>query len=121
MKVLIVDDSAVMRIMIRRTIEEHSPGERAEIVEASDGEQALNTLDGQSFDLIMLDWNMPVLDGLTFVKRVRGDGMEVPIIMVSAVNDEASIFDACEAGVTDYIEKPVRPSDLAERIKPYLP
>ncbi len=121
MKVLIVDDSPVMRILIRRTIEEHNPDETVEITEACDGEEALGKVSGTNFDLVMLDWNMPVLDGLSFVKKVRGDGLDLPIIMISAVSDESSIFDACEAGVTDYIEKPVRPTDLAERIRPYLP
>ena len=121
MNVLVVDDSTVMRILIRRTIEEHSPGAPVEVTEANNGEEALAAVGKRTFDLVMLDWNMPVLDGLSFVKKVRGDGLEMPIIMVSAISDDASIFDACEAGVTDYIEKPVRPSDLAERIKDYLP
>jgi two-component system chemotaxis response regulator CheY len=120
MKVLIVDDSAVTRLLIRRALEQHRPDAPVDVVEAQNGEEALSAVQASAFDLVLLDWNMPVLDGLSFVKRVRNDGMQAPIIMVTAVTDENLVYEACAAGVSDYIEKPLRPSELYERIKDHL-
>lgn len=154
MNILIVDDSALMRGIIRQVIEEHAgPGAPAraasgevapaarssagssapagaggagagpgsfELFEAANGHDALSMLASRPIDLVLLDWNMPVLDGLAFVKHVRNQGMTLPIIMVTAVSDEDKIYQAAKAGVTSYLEKPILGSDLWERLKDYL-
>jgi two-component system, chemotaxis family, chemotaxis protein CheY len=120
MKILIVDDSAMMRTLIKRTIEEHDEAGTIEIVDASNGQDALEIVEHQKVDLVLVDWNMPVVDGLGFVRRVRADGNAVPIVMVSAVSDETRIFEAAEAGVNAYIEKPVRSVELWQRIREYV-
>ena len=63
---------------------------------------------------------MPVLDGLSFVKRVRSDGIGTPIVMITSVTDEDKILEAGKAGVNTYIEKPVRGNQLWEQIKEFI-
>jgi two-component system chemotaxis response regulator CheY len=120
MKVLIVDDSALARGLIRRTIQENAAGRTIDFVEAMNGEEALARLHEGNIDLALVDWNMPVLDGLAFVKQVRGLHMELPIVMITAVSDEEKIHEACLAGVSEYLEKPIQGPDLWARIKGYV-
>ena len=116
MKILIVDDSALMRSLVTRALEQEPTGRDLELIEASDGEQALAKLrDG--VDLVLLDWNMPVLDGLGFVDRVRGAGDQTPIVMVTAISDPLAIEQACAAGVDDYLCKPFQPGQLWNAVK----
>jgi two-component system chemotaxis response regulator CheY len=121
MKILVVDDSALMRTVIRRAIDEHDAQQEFEVLDASDGEQALRLVEvHDDIELVLIDWNMPVLDGVEFVKRVRAQGNDVPIIMVSAVSDEDKVFEAAAAGVNAYVEKPVRGAELWQKIREYV-
>jgi two-component system, chemotaxis family, chemotaxis protein CheY len=120
MNVLIVDDSAMMRSLIRRVLEDNQAADVLHIIDAENGEVAWRLLQENKIKLIFLDWNMPVLDGLAFVKRVRAHGLEVPVIMVSAVTEEDKIYDAGAAGVTAYLEKPVRGAELWDTVRDYL-
>ena len=117
MKILICDDSAVMRGIIRRTLDQYGVNADFELSEAKDGQQALDHIAKEVPDLVFLDWNMPNLDGLGVVKRLRSQGSKVPIVMITSVTDPERVYEACEAGVTDYIEKPVSQIMLWERIK----
>ena len=120
MKLLVVDDSAMMRAVVKNTIVSFSPNkEGIEIVEASDGQQALDRL-ADGADLVLLDWQMPVIDGLSFVKTVRSSGNNVPIIMVTSVTDPDKVMEAGMAGVNAYIEKPVRGNVLWDKIAPFI-
>ncbi len=121
MKLLVVDDSAMMRAVVKNTVTAFAPNKDSiEIIEASDGQQALNKL-AEGADLVLLDWQMPVLDGLSFVKAVRSAGNGVPIIMVTSVTDPDKVMEAGMAGVNAYIEKPVRGNILWEKIAPFIP
>ena len=120
MKVLIVDDSALARGLIRRTIQDNAGARVIEFVEATNGEQALLQLKAGAVDLVLVDWNMPVLDGLSFVKEVRRLDNRLPIVMITAVSDEERIHEACLAGVSEYLEKPIHGPDLWSRIKGYI-
>ncbi len=71
-------------------------------------------------DLIFLDWNMPVLDGLSFVTKIRASGNSTPIVMITSVTDEDRILEAGRAGVNSYIEKPIRGNDLWEQVKEFI-
>jgi two-component system chemotaxis response regulator CheY len=117
MRILICDDSAVMRGILRRVLDQYGSTANFELSEAKDGEQALTLIAKHTPDLVFLDWNMPNLDGLGVVKRLRSQGSQVPIVMITSVSDPERVYEACEAGVTDYIEKPVSPITLWERIK----
>ena len=120
MKILIVDDSELARALLRRTLEENVKADALELVEATNGDEAMKALGTKDVSLVFLDWNMPVVDGLSFVRQARADGVRIPIIMITAVSDEAKIYEACQAGVTDYIEKPIRGPELWARIEGYV-
>ena len=120
MNILVVDDSALMRGLVRRAIATFGKPDGVQILEADNGKSALETLESAKIELVLLDWNMPVLDGLSFVRDVRKRGVSIPIGMISAVTDPARIMEATEEGVTDYIEKPVQLSELWERIQEHF-
>jgi two-component system chemotaxis response regulator CheY len=101
---LIVDDSAVIRKVARRILE----GMAFRVSEAEDGEQALAACRSQMPDAVLLDWNMPVMDGYEFLKALRrlpeGDGPKV--VFCTTENDVAHIARAMHAGADEYIMKP---------------
>ena len=120
MNILVVDDSAMMRGIIRQAIEDNITDLELSFFDASNGKEALEQLQSNEIDIVFLDWNMPVLDGLSFVKRVRSDGIGTPIVMITSVTDEDKILEAGKAGVNTYIEKPVRGNQLWEQIKEFI-
>lgn len=120
MNILVVDDSEMMRGIVKQAIEENAPSCGAKFFEAADGQEALESVRKNSIDLVLLDWNMPRLDGLSFVKQVRGDGINMPIIMITSITDQDKIMEAGKAGVNSYLEKPVRGVKLWEQIKEYV-
>jgi two-component system chemotaxis response regulator CheY len=101
---LVVDDSSVIRKVARRILE----GMHFEITEAEDGEQALGACRRQLPDAILLDWNMPKMDGYEFLKALRrlpgGDWPKV--VFCTTENDVAHIARALHAGANEYIMKP---------------
>ena len=117
MKILVVDDSAIMRRIISNNLK--SAG-HSDIVEAGNGSEAMEKLDG--IELILTDWNMPVMDGLTFVKEVRKDGKyaKVPIIMVTTEGAKTEVMEALKNGVNNYIVKPFTPDTLMEKLNATL-
>jgi two-component system chemotaxis response regulator CheY len=94
----------VIRKVARRILEEL----RFDIEEAADGQQALDACDRNMPDVVLLDWNMPVMDGLEFLKAVRSrEGVEQPIVVFCTTeNDMSHIRTAIEAGANEYIMKP---------------
>lgn len=101
---LVVDDSSVIRKVARRILEELN----FSIEEAVDGKEALDQCIGSMPDAILLDWNMPVMNGLDFLKHLRAaDGGDRPVVVFcSTENDMAHISEAIGAGANEYIMKP---------------
>ncbi|MDX1957009.1 MAG: response regulator [Leptospiraceae bacterium] len=120
MKILVVDDSEMMRGIILQAIKDNVPNLDIQFFEAGNGQEALDWMKKEKIDLVFLDWNMPVLDGLSFVKQVRGSGIRTPIAMITSVTDEDKIMEAGKAGVNTYIEKPVRGNRLWEQIQEFI-
>jgi len=120
MNILVVDDSEMMRSIVKQAIQDNAPSTDAVFLEANDGQEALDQIGASPVDLVLLDWNMPRLDGLSFVKKVRGDGNNVPIIMITSITDQEKIMEAGKAGVNSYLEKPVRGVKLWEQIKEFI-
>ena len=113
MKVLIVDDSTTMRRIIAKSLASAGIND---VVEAGDGAEALSNMD--EVNLILTDWNMPVMDGLTFVKEIRNSPVfsEIPIIMITTEGAQKEVIEALKQGVNDYIVKPFTPKTLIEKI-----
>jgi two-component system chemotaxis response regulator CheY len=101
---LVVDDSAVIRKVARRILE----GYDFEISEAEDGQQALELCRQRMPDAILLDWNMPVMDGYDFLKALRKSpgGGEPKVVFCTTENDVGHIARAMHAGADEYIMKP---------------
>jgi two-component system chemotaxis response regulator CheY len=115
MRALVVDDSRAMRMMLRRTL----GGLGFEVLEAEHGAAALAVLDGVGpVDVCLVDWNMPVMDGLEFVKAVRADPEyeRMVVVMVTSESDPARILRALMAGADEYATKPLTPEVLAEKL-----
>jgi two-component system, chemotaxis family, chemotaxis protein CheY len=113
LKCLVADDSGVMRKIIIRAL--NSCGVK-DIVEASDGVEALARFSEQSFDLVMTDWNMPNKNGLELVQALRASGSKVPILMVTTEAEMGRVKEAIQAGVNDYLAKPFENEVLKEKI-----
>ena len=101
---LVVDDSAVIRKVARRILE----GLSFRISEAEDGEQALAACRADMPDAVLLDWNMPVMDGYEFLRELRRlpTGNAPKVVFCTTENDVAHIREAIEAGADEYVMKP---------------
>lgn len=103
-QVLVVDDSAVIRKVASRILEDLG----FEVAEAADGRLALESCLESMPDVIMLDWNMPVMNGLEFLLELRNapDGDKPKVVFCTTENDVAHITKAIQAGANEYIMKP---------------
>lgn len=121
LKVLIVDDSSVMRKIVERALRQAGL-DIAEVVEASNGAEALAEVQKGSLDLILSDINMPVMDGLEFLKGVAGVecAKGVPVVMITTEGSEARVVEALSAGAKGYLRKPFTPEQVKERVGPLL-
>ena len=120
MKLLVVDDSSTMRRIIKNTLQRLGYDD---ILEAEHGLQAwelLDTIDG--INILITDWNMPEMNGLDLVKKVKGDQRfaDIPIIMVTTEGGKAEVITALKAGVNNYIVKPFTPQVLKEKLEAVL-
>ena len=119
LKILAVDDSPTMRRIIINTLKRAGYNE---VVEATDGKDALAKLKVDNINFVITDWNMPEMDGLTFVTTVRGmdEFKGLPILMVTTRSVKDDIVEALKAGVNNYIVKPFTPDTLKEKIDQIL-
>jgi two-component system chemotaxis response regulator CheY len=112
--VLIVDDLPMIRTALRNMLNQlHIP---CMCSEAGDGLDAMKFLTHERCDLVLLDWNMPFLSGIEFLKKARALGLEIPIIMITGESDTSSVIEATSAGITDYIVKPITVEVLREKL-----
>lgn len=119
MKVLVVDDFATMRRIIKNILGQLG---YKNIIEADDGTTALDIIKQEKIDLIISDWNMPKMTGLDLLKNVRGnpDTATTPFIMVTAEAQQDNIILAVKAKVSQYIVKPFTADTLGEKINKVL-
>ncbi len=114
MKILLVDDSTTIRNIQRNTLKMLG---HADVKEASDGVAALAALAKERPELMLVDWNMPVMDGLTLIRKVRETDKSLPIIMVTTESEKSRVLEALKAGVNNYVVKPFTADVLAAKIK----
>jgi len=117
-RALIVDDTKVNRMLLRRGLAEQG----VDVLEAEDGRQALDLLATEPVDVILLDLLMPVLDGYATLEQIKADEAlrQIPVIVITAVEDLESVVRCIELGATDYLVKPIEPSILRARINASL-
>jgi two-component system chemotaxis response regulator CheY len=115
MKCLLVDDSKTMRTIQKRVLSA-LPG--IEFAEAGDGLEALCAIAAtpNGFDLMLVDWNMPNMDGITLVRKVRETDKKTLMIMATTEAEKVRVLDAIRAGVNNYVVKPFTPESLMERV-----
>ena len=115
MKLLIVDDEK----LIRDVIKTYAELENYETVEAEDGSEALDIVAKEKIDLIILDIMMPKMDGMTFLEKLKSNKI-IPVIILSARNEEYDKLRGFDLGTDDYLTKPFSPKELLARIKAIL-
>uniref|UniRef100_A0A7C4AIG7 Response regulator n=1 Tax=Thermodesulfovibrio aggregans TaxID=86166 RepID=A0A7C4AIG7_9BACT len=115
MKVLVVDDDKTTRKMLSLILK--SKG--YDIVTAENGIEALQKLGLEEINLILIDMNMPYMDGIEFTRQVRANNQfcEIPIIMITTEADEEEKRKAYDAGVDDYLVKPTNAQEITESMK----
>jgi CheY-like chemotaxis protein len=113
--ILLVDDDALIRDLLASVLEE----EGYEVVEAQDGEEALIQLQRIKPALILLDLQMPRMNGWAFIKHAKAEGLSVPIVVMSAVLYLAS--EAQKLGAVDCLDKPFELKDLIDKVASYVP
>ena len=113
--IITVDDSSTMRRIIKNTFQKLG---FETILEAGNGLEALEVMSKNKVDMIVTDWNMPEMDGLTFVKAVRAkdEYKDLPILMITTEAAKEDILTALRSGVNNYVVKPFTPETLQEKV-----
>jgi two-component system KDP operon response regulator KdpE len=112
-RILIVDDEPAILRFLRAGLGSHG----YVILEAENGQKALDAARSKQADILVLDLGLPDIDGLEVIKRIRDAGFVVPIIVLSSRNDEAAKVQALDAGADDYVTKPFGIEELLARIR----
>ena len=114
--VLVVDDSRIMRNIVKNIFSELKIN--SHFLEAENGKKAYQLLETNKVHIIFLDWNMPEMDGMEFLKKVRSmpDYKELPIIMVTSEAAKYNVVEALQNGATDYIVKPINEKTFKEKV-----
>ena len=115
--ILIVDDSMPMRTVLKRSLAAAGYG-GTRILEASNGKEALKVMQGDWVDLIMTDYNMPEMDGLSFLKKIKTQALfkQIPVVVISTEGNESKIKEFMDTGASGYITKPFTSEALRDLI-----
>ncbi len=119
MKILLVDDSPTMRRILQNSLKQLG---YEDVSEAENGREALSKLHTDQYNFIVTDWNMPEMDGLTFVKTIKEESefASIPILMVTTRSQQEDVIEAMRAGVNNYVIKPFTPQVLKQKIDAIL-
>ena len=112
-RILVADDSQTITTLLRSALE----GAGYEVTEALDGMEAYEKGRSEEFDLVILDQLMPGLLGLEIIDRWHEEGIEVPVIMLSGVDDDRTVVDSLDKGAVDFVRKPFRLPELMARVR----
>ena len=116
-KIMLVDDAAFMRMMLKSTLEQAG---YTDIIEAEDGAKAVETYNAEKPDLVFMDITMPNKDGLEALKEIRGNDPNATIVMCSAMGQEAMVIDSIKSGARDFIVKPFKPDRILSTVQKIL-
>jgi two-component system, sensor histidine kinase len=111
--VLVVEDNPINMLVVCKMLEKWNVA----VHKAKDGSEAVEIFDKNKFDLILMDLQMPVMDGLTATKLIRQQNDLIPIIALTATTDESLTQNLHEKGINDIVQKPFVPEDLYKKIK----
>lgn len=112
-KILITDDAAFMRMMISGILKK----EGYEIVEAVNGEDMLSKYESEAPDLVLLDITMPVMDGISALKKLKQVHSEAKVVMCTAMGQQPMVLEAVQYGALDFLVKPFEPGRIVETVK----
>jgi two-component system chemotaxis response regulator CheY len=120
-RALIVDDSSVMRKIVERSLRQAGI-DLSEVFQAGNGAEALGILKDSQVDLILCDINMPVMDGLEFIKKLPGveNAKGVLVVMITTEGSESHVVQALSCGARGYIRKPFTPEQVKDHVVPVL-
>ena len=119
MKILLVDDSRTIRNIQKNVLAQLGHAD-TDIAEAADGVEALKALASDRPDLVLIDWNMPNMDGLTLVQKIREKDKGLALIMVTTEAEKSRVLEAIKAGVNNYVVKPFTAEALSAKIEQTL-
>ncbi len=119
--ILLVDDSLPMRSVLKKTLKAAGYSD-SEFHEAANGKEALDLVKGKWIDIVITDYNMPVMDGMEFVKELKKDDTfkDTPVVIVSTEASQSKIDEFMNQGATGYITKPFTPEAIRNTIKDIL-
>jgi len=117
MKIMLVDDSRTIRNIQKNVLKQLG---YEDIVDAEDGVVALKLFNESVPDLMLVDWNMPNMDGITLIKKIREVNKTIPMIMCTTEAEKSRVLEAIKAGVNNYIVKPFTAESLNEKISQTL-
>lgn len=112
-KIMLVDDAAFMRMTIKNCL---TKAGYTNLVEAGDGQQAVDTFAKENPDLVIMDITMPNKDGLEALKAIRGADSNANVVMCSAMGQETMVIDAIRSGAKDFIVKPFKPERVLKTV-----
>jgi|SRR5580692_2273392 two-component system chemotaxis response regulator CheY len=120
-RALIIDDSSVMRKIVERSLRQAGI-DLSDVFQAGNGAEALRVLKDSAVDLILCDINMPVMDGLEFIKQLPSveKARNVPVVMITTEGSETHVVQALACGARGYIRKPFTPEQVKEHVIPVL-
>jgi two-component system chemotaxis response regulator CheY len=115
MKILVVDDMSTMRRIVKNIFKQLGFNN---LEEAENGKDALDKLKAAKFDLVVSDWNMPVMPGIELLRNIRADAAlkHIPVLMVTAEAQQGNLIEAIQAGVSNYIVKPFTAETIKEKL-----
>ncbi len=120
-RIVIADDSATARMFIKRCLEIIGLAD-AEMLEAENGREALTLVKEKPTDLLLTDLNMPVMDGATLLKWIKGSPklIDLPVLVITSAGNSAKEAELCSLGAFGVLNKPVSPAVLMEALKPLM-
>lgn len=118
MNILLVDDSKTMRNIQKKALAPLSPN----FLEAGDGVEALSVIaqNPAGFAIVLVDWNMPNMNGLELLAKIRETDKKTPLVMVTTEAEKSRVLDAIRAGASNYMVKPFTPEALLEKVQQTL-